>query len=165
MSVPIPVAGSLDFDVAFAGLYERAYKVAYRILGNRGDAEEVAQEALARAFERWTKLARDEVPVGWVVRVASNLAIDSWRRRSRRGEDGATSERGVEDPPAADRVALVRGLRALSRRQREAIVLRYLADLPEADVAAALGCGVGSVKQHASRGLARLRAELGQEGT
>ena len=45
----------------------------------------------------------------------------------------------------------------LSRRQREVLVLRFLADLPEADVAQALGCSVGSVKQHAARGLAALR--------
>jgi RNA polymerase sigma factor (sigma-70 family) len=52
-------------------------------------------------------------------------------------------------------------LATLSRRQREVIVLRFLADLPEADVARALGCSVGSVKQHSSRGLANLRNSLG----
>ena len=52
-------------------------------------------------------------------------------------------------------------LRSLSRRQREVVALRYLADLPEADVARALGCSVGTVKQHASRGLAALRVALG----
>jgi DNA-directed RNA polymerase specialized sigma24 family protein len=52
-------------------------------------------------------------------------------------------------------------LRGLSRRQREVVALRYLADLPETDVARALGCSVGTVKQHASRGLAALRAALG----
>ena len=51
-------------------------------------------------------------------------------------------------------------LRRLSRRQREVVAMRYLADLPEAEVAAALGCSVGTVKQHASRGLAALRAAL-----
>jgi len=163
MSVPFPRAGTLDFETAFPALYERAYKVAYRMLGNRTEAEEVAQEAMARAFERWDRLARDSAPVGWVVRVSVNLAIDTFRRGARRGEPGP--ERGRDDPSAADRVALVRGLQMLPRRQREAVVLRYLADLHEADVATTLGCGVGSVKQHASRGLARLRVVLGQEGT
>jgi RNA polymerase sigma-70 factor (sigma-E family) len=163
MSMQLPLAGVLDFEAAFPALYDRAYKVAYRVLGNRSEAEEVAQEALARAYERWPKLAREALPVGWVVRVSVNLAIDTWRKRSRRG-DLPDLEVASEDPSATDRVALVRGLQALSRRQREAVVLRYLADLHENDVAATLGVGVGSVKQHASRGLARLRAELGQEG-
>ena len=59
------------------------------------------------------------------------------------------------------RAELVEVLRSLSRRQREVVALRYLADLPEADVARALGCSIGTVKQHASRGLAALRVALG----
>ena len=60
-----------------------------------------------------------------------------------------------------DRVDLVRALRALPRRQREVVALRYLADRPEAEVADLLGCSAGAVKQHAHRGLAALRARLG----
>jgi RNA polymerase sigma factor (sigma-70 family) len=57
-------------------------------------------------------------------------------------------------------VDLVRALRALPRRQREVVALRYLADRPEAEVADLLGCSAGAVKQHAHRGLAALRARL-----
>ena len=94
------------------------------------------------------------------MRVAGNLAIDIWRRRQgssrrRRGD------RGRDRPgPDGQRVDLHRALDTLSRRQREVLVLRFLADLPEADVAKALGCSVGSVKQHASRGLATLRTSM-----
>ena len=94
----------------------------------------------------------------WVVRVAGNLAIDTWRRRqpsTRRRH--ATDAAQPRPEPNGQRVDLHRALDTLSRRQREVLVLRFLADLPEADVAKALGCSVGSVKQHASRGLAALR--------
>jgi len=60
-----------------------------------------------------------------------------------------------------NRMELVTHLARLPRRQREVVVLRYLADLPEAAVAEALGCSVGTVKRHASRGLGSLRLALG----
>lgn len=63
---------------------------------------------------------------------------------------------------AAASVDLAIGLRALPRRQREAVVLRHLSDLPEAAVAAAMGCSTGAVKQHTARGLAALRRALGE---
>ena len=96
---------------------------------------------------------------GWVVKVAGNLSIDSWRR-NRRLQSDTTVDQVMPEPDAA-RVDLHRALRKLSRRQREVLVLRFLADLSEADVAAALGCSVGSVKVHASRGLASLRTTMG----
>jgi DNA-directed RNA polymerase specialized sigma24 family protein len=61
------------FDQAFEGLYRLAYRVAYRILGDRGDAEDVAQEALARAAVRWYRLK--DRPEGWVTRVASTWPL------------------------------------------------------------------------------------------
>ncbi len=146
------------FEQAFDALYRLAYRVAYRILGDRQEAEDVAQEALARASLRWSRLY--DRPEGWVSRVASNLAIDAYRRRRRRPAY-PTGPLGVVDARLGERGDLVAALRRLPRRQREVVVLRYLADLPEADVARALGCSVGSVKSHGSRGLASLRRQLG----
>jgi len=144
-----------DFDEQFDRLYSRAYGVAFKILGDRGDAEDIAQESLARANVRWTRVPA--YPEPWVVRVEGNLAIDRSRRRAR-PVPAASS-------PAVDlvdvRLDLRRALERLSRRQRDAVVLRYLGDLPEADVARLLGCSVGSVKTHATRGLAALRAAMG----
>ncbi|HTU40044.1 MAG TPA: SigE family RNA polymerase sigma factor [Acidimicrobiales bacterium] len=151
-----------SFEVAFADLYRLAYRVAYRILGDRSDAEDVAQEALARATIRWAKL--HDRPEGWVSRVASNLAVDRYRRR-RREPTIPTGPLGIVDERSVERSDLVTALRRLPRRQREVVVLRYLADLSEADVADALGCSVGSVKTHASRGLAALRREFGRPET
>jgi RNA polymerase sigma-70 factor (sigma-E family) len=152
-----PVARS--FELAFDGLYRLAYKVAFRIVGDRPEAEDIAQEALARASLRWPRL--HEQPEGWVSRVASNLAIDRYRRR-RREPRVPVGPIGVVDDLVTDRADLVAALRRLPRRQREVVVMRYLADLSEADVAASLGCSVGTVKTHASRGLAALRGELGE---
>ena len=153
------------FDQAFEGLYTLAYRVAFRILGDRGDAEDVAQEALARAAVRWSRLK--DRPEGWVTRVASNLAIDRYRRR-KRPVPLLTGPVGIVDPHLGERGDLVVALRRLPRRQREAVVLRYLADLSEVQVALEMGCSVGAVKSHGARGLTSLRRHLtesrGKEG-
>lgn len=149
-----------DFVDRFEVLTVIAYRVAYRLLGDRGEAEEVAQEALGRAYARWSVVARHDEP--WVARVATNLAIGRWRRR-RPTEHFADSHHGARpegDARVLDRLALVDALRRLPRRQRQVVVLRYLADLPERDVALAMHTTVGSVKQHAHRALLRLRLDL-----
>jgi RNA polymerase sigma-70 factor (sigma-E family) len=148
------------FEERFGALATVSYKVAYRLTGDRGVAEDLCQEALARAYSSWRRVAGyDEA---WVARVTTNLAIGRWRKDRRLVSGEPHDLRLVSDPvDPAVRVELVAALRALSRRQREVVALRYLADLPEATVAAALGCSTGSVKQHAHRGLAALRTRLG----
>ena len=143
-----------NFDAEFEHLWSRAYGVAYVVLGDRGESEDVAQETLARALVRWKKVSAYAEP--WVVRVAGNLAIDRVRKRQRTLAFPAEHVPGVD----AQRVDLQRALIALSPKQREVVILRYLVDLPEAEVAETLGCSVGTVKTHASRGLAALRKSL-----
>ena len=154
------MAAPAGYDDAFDALARIAYRVAYRVLGDRDDALDIAQESMARAFERWRKVAPYTEP--WVARVVTNLAIGQWRRRRR--DHASLSDVAVVDiePATLERVDLVRLLEALPRRQREVLALRFLADLSEADVAAALGCSVGSVKRHSHRGLPTLR--LAQDG-
>jgi RNA polymerase sigma-70 factor (sigma-E family) len=151
------VMTSPGYDERFDELAAIAYRVAFRVVGSREDARELAQEAMARAYAHWRRASTH--PEAWVARVASNLAIDLLRRRGR----------PIEAPPepmpdlgvhVAERMELVQALRRLPRRQRQVVVLRYLADLPERHVAEQLGCTTGTVKQHASRGLAALRAAL-----
>jgi RNA polymerase sigma-70 factor (sigma-E family) len=154
-----PSEPSPGFDTAFGDLYRLAYRVAFRILGDRGDAEDVAQEALARASLRWSRL--EERPEGWVSRVASNLAIDRFRRRKRELPSPA-GPLALVDPFLGERGDLVLALRRLPRRQREVVVLRYLADMSEANVARALGCSAGTVKSHSSRGLTALRRQMSE---
>ena len=143
-----------DFDTEFDRLWRRAYGVAYVVLGDRSESEDIAQETFARALVRWKKVSEYAEP--WVVRVAGNLAIDRIRSRQRVRELPLTDVPGVD----GQRVDLQRALLALSAKQRDVVVLRYVADLSEAEVAHALGCSVGTVKTHASRGLAALRKQL-----
>ncbi len=147
------------FDDAFPQLFRAAYKVAFRLLGSREDAADCAQEACARACADWAKLSRAGSPLPWVVRVASNVAIDRWRRARRAAAHEAAFVAAPLDP-GLERTDLYRALDALPRRQREVVVLRYLADLSEAEVAEVIGCSLGTVKSNASRGRAALRAVL-----
>src|SRR5215813_7276467 len=70
-----------DFDSEFGNLWGRAYGVAFVVLGDRSEAEDVAQETLARALVRWKKVSAYAEP--WVVRVAGNLSIDRIRKQQR----------------------------------------------------------------------------------
>jgi RNA polymerase sigma factor (sigma-70 family) len=161
----IPDAGAYrcepgDYDQRFDDLATVAYRVAYRIVGQREEARDLAQEAMARAYARWPHV-RDNAQ-GWVSRVATNLALDVVRKRARRPARDAGAPVDVAYR-AAERADLVDALLALPRRQRDVVVLRYLADLSERDVAETLGCKVGTVKRHAHRGLAALRLRLALE--
>lgn len=150
--------GHEEFDRAFEDLFPRAWRLAYRIVGDAQVAEELAAEALTRAYVRWGRLRDATWRDGWVLRVTTNLALDAARRRTP----------VPRTPPPEDlqeigtlRVALVAALRALPRRQREVVALRYLTGMSEADVARALGVTPGTVKSHLHRGIAALRAHLG----
>jgi RNA polymerase sigma factor (sigma-70 family) len=145
------------FDDRFEELAGLAYRIAYRLTGSRPDSEDIAQEALARASVRWRRIG--PYAEAWVTRVATNLALGLLRKGSRR-HTGVAEEDRPHDQTVTDRQVLVAALGSLPRRQRDTVALRYLGDLSEAQVAAALGCSVGSVKQHASRGLAALRKAL-----
>ena len=152
-----------EYEVAFARLYGRAYDVAFKLLGYRSEAEDVAQEAMARAFLHWPTVHDYAEP--WVVRVAGNLAIGSWRKARRlsslsdQDQDDAIDHRASASL-SAEHLELRRALAKLSKRQREVVVLRHLAGFSERETARTLGCSNGAVKQHGSRGLAALRAML-----
>ena len=151
-----------SFEAQFPTLHRRAYAVAYRLLGRTGPAEDIAQETLARAFVRWAKLDQD--PTGWCVTVAVNLTMDQLRTaerdRRRHRQLIALDPPGSGDPYVAERLDLYAALRALPRRQRQIVALRYIGDLSEAQTAAALGVSLGSVKSQSSRGLDALRSRL-----
>jgi RNA polymerase sigma-70 factor (sigma-E family) len=148
----------VGFDDEFDAMYSVACQVAYRILGSRPDAEDVAQEALVKAYVAWHRIESHARP--WVATVAAGAAIDRWRRLQRAVPADTVTAADGPDTAIVDRLILREALQRLPRRQRDAVVMRYLADLPEADVAHAMGCSTGTVKQHASRGLAALRVQL-----
>ncbi len=150
-----------SFEAAFDELFARSVRLAQRILGDGASAEDVAAEALARAYARWPQIQELPWRDGWVLRVTSNLAIDATRNRRRPWKAVTSEDVGDGTDAIAIQLALVAALRALPRRQREAIALRYLADLGEAEVALALGVSAGTVKTHLHRGVVTLRRRLG----
>src|SRR6187402_774663 len=74
-----PRAADTDYVTLFPVLWQKAYVVAYRVLGSRAGAEDVAQETMARAYSWWSRIAKS--PQGWVAKVAYGLAIDTVRRQ------------------------------------------------------------------------------------
>lgn len=150
-----------SFEEAFDDLFVRAFRVGRRILGDPATAEDVAAEAMARAYAHWRKIGDQPWREGWVVRVATNLALDVARSRNRM-TDAAVAEEGREDDDVAVRLALVEAMARLPKRQREVVALRHLAGLSEAETAAALRVSTGSVKTHMSRGIAALRSRMGE---
>jgi RNA polymerase sigma factor (sigma-70 family) len=149
------VDGTEDFDTAFEPLRLLAYRAAYRLLGERTVAEDVAAETLARAFSRWSSIAHRAEP--WVVTVATNLTLDNGRRRAKETGRRVLVDQLHPDAQVETRLDLQRALTALPRCQREVVTLRFLGDFSEEATAQALGIDIGTVKSHASRGLSRLR--------
>ena len=159
-----PISIDLVFEDAFEDLYGRAYGVAYQLLGRRTEAEDVAQEALARAFVHWRKIRG--YAEAWVVRVAGNLAIDTWRKRRHVDEHRSTDDTpGIDGSVAPRRPrcgSTCTGRWPSSRSASEKSSCCGSSPICRRPTCArALGCSVGSVKQHASRGLATLRTSMG----
>jgi hypothetical protein len=102
------------FDDEFRDLSKVAYRVAFRIIGDRSTAEDIAQECLARAYEHWTRIS--EYRQAWVARVAGNLAIDHLRKR-RPSQTARTH--GDLEVLMIERIDLQRALLGLPKRQRE----------------------------------------------
>lgn len=149
-----------SFEEFFDSTFPLAQHIAYRIVGNVCAAEDLAAEAFVRTYVRWGRLREDPCRIGWVLRVTGNLAIDHVRRKPPPVEAAAPVD--IENN-AVLRVALAAALRALPARQRGVLVLRYLADLSEEEVARQLGISQGSVKTHAHRAIHRLRRTFPEE--
>jgi RNA polymerase sigma-70 factor (sigma-E family) len=144
------------------------YRLALLLTGHQADAQDLLQVVLERAYRRRSALARDVDPEPYVRKAMVNAAIDRQRLLGRRSEhplEEAGSRAELRDPigQVADRDLVLRLLAQLPPRQRTVVVLRFWEDLPEAEVARTLGCSLGTVKAHSSRGLARLRQLAGSQ--
>ena len=120
-------------------------------------AEDLVHEAFCRALVRWSRIAGYEDPVGWIRRVAWNLAASNWRqsRRTRAVLRGSHAP-AWSPPPSLDRVELVRALAALPVPQRRAVIMYYLGDLPIAEVAQIERASENTIKQRLHRARAAL---------
>jgi RNA polymerase sigma factor (sigma-70 family) len=132
--------------------------------GDVAVAEEIAQEALARACRYWPRVSQYDAPGAWARRVALNLASSHLRRRAlerrARARLAARTPDAYEGSDVADAVTVRRAVSSLPPRQRLALVLRYYADLSVADTAAQMRCAEGTVKALTAQGIAALRATL-----
>jgi RNA polymerase sigma-70 factor (ECF subfamily) len=161
-------AGDAGFAEFYAGSYARIVTLVAVLLGDPHEAQDVAQEAFARALGRWPRLRRYDVPEAWVRKVAFRLAVDASRRTRRQrllparlasagsGEvpDAAPPGDGLEFSGVAEALA------GLPMAQREVIVLHYLADLPVEQIARDRGLPSGTVKSRLVAGRRRLEAAL-----
>jgi RNA polymerase sigma-70 factor, ECF subfamily len=148
-----------EFEELFGGSFDTCCAAARRIVGDQAVAEELAAEAFVRAWTRWPWLRLQGSPLGWLIRVTSNLALDHVRRGPAPAVVSPDAYLLLDDA-VVTRITVVDALGRLSARQREALSLHYLAGLEEGEVAAAMGLSAGSVKTHLHRGRARLRRIL-----
>jgi RNA polymerase sigma-70 factor (sigma-E family) len=161
------VADQPDFDSWVAARGPALLRLAYTLTGNRADAEDVVQDALSRALPRWTRISSMEDVDAYVRRMVVNAHTSWWRKWRRRESpveavsDGPTLEETTVEPDDRRRIWLA--CQALPEAQRTAVVLRYYEQLEYAEIAALTGVREGSVRSRVSRGLAVLRAELGEE--
>ena len=161
------VVDAPDFDSWVAARGPALLRLAYTLTGNRADAEDVVQEALARALSRWSRIAAVGDVDSYVRRMVVNEHTSVWRRFRRRESpveavvDGPGVEDGRVEPDDRRRIWLA--CQALPEAQRTAVVLRYYEQLEYAEIAALTGIREGSVRSRVSRGLAALRAELGED--
>ncbi|MFC4149050.1 SigE family RNA polymerase sigma factor [Micromonospora mangrovi] len=151
-----------DFDDFYAAYYADLTVQLYAYSGDRHEAQDVVQEAFCRALARWRQVSRYDDPAAWVRRVAWNLATSRWRRiRVMRAFHSRQRGEPVIEGPEPDRIALIGALASLPAAQRRAMVLRYLADLPVAEIADREGVPEGTVKSWLHRGRVALAAQLG----
>jgi RNA polymerase sigma-70 factor (ECF subfamily) len=157
-----------DFEEFYQANYGRLVALLLAVLGDRQDAEDAAQEAFARALARWPRVSGYDVPESWVRRVALHLAVDSgrqWRRRLGASAKLLAAWRSREEEPS-DALPLTPVGRALTRlpmREREVLVLHYVADMSVRQISADRGLPTGTVKDRLAAGRRRLERELASQ--
>lgn len=163
--VSVRVSGERDRE--FSAFAEQAGPVlgrmAWLLCGDVHRAEELVQQTLIRTYMAWSR-ARQTDPIAYARRTLANLRIDAWRKVR---HERLTAPEALPDHPTpsvvvahGERDALVRGLLRLPLRRRQVLVLRYLMDMSEREVAADLDISLGTVKSTAARALSQLRSIL-----
>ena len=163
---PQPV-GASDFEVCYERYWWPMVRLATGLLGDRAAAEDAVQEAFTAVYRRWSTLA-EVTRIGYL-RVC---VVNATRTTQRRQTTQRKHLRLVEDRPAAgadegliqqfDRDDLRQALNLLPLRQREVLALRFVSELPDAEIAQATGLSLGGVRSASSRGIAALRSSMGE---
>ncbi len=156
----MPGADPGGFAEFYSSHFPRIATQIYAYLGDHAESQDLTQEAFVRAFDRWAAVSRYEDPAAWVRRVAWNLATSRLRRvKVALGYLARQREEHVPEP-SEDRVALIQALATLPDRQRQAVVLHHLGQIPTAEIAGQLGVAEGTVRSWLSRGRSRLAAHF-----
>lgn len=150
-----------EFEEFVGARSDALQRFGYLITGDWALAEDLLQTALARAYQRWSRIRSDN-PEGYVKKIMVNTWASWWRRRWR----GEVPTDELPETPARDqysdvdrRVMMRAALARLPSRQRAVLILRYHEDLTEHQIASLLGITPGTVKSQAARALAKLRAD------
>jgi RNA polymerase sigma-70 factor (sigma-E family) len=150
----------LDFSEYFAARVQRFRRVAFALCGDWHSAEDLVQAMFVQLYRRWRRVRPGTVDA-YARRILLNAFLAGRRTAGRERVTSAPPDRAT---PAGhdshDRVDLERALAGLTPRQRAMVVLRFLEDLPVAEVAALLGVAEGTVKSQTARGIEALRAAL-----
>jgi RNA polymerase sigma-70 factor (sigma-E family) len=158
-----PASYALDFDGYVRARTQRLARLAFLLTGDVHLAEDLLQTSLAKVAPRWAQIVAAGDPTAYIRTVLVHTAI-GWRRRAWHSETPTAPlpERATPDATAEvdGRERLRIALAQLAPRQRAAVVLRFYEDLSEHDVAAVMGCSVGTVKSQTAKALARLRVLL-----
>jgi len=152
------------FEEFFEAEQDRLAKALYLVTGSALEADELAQEALVRVYERWDRVRQMDSPEGYLFRTALNLhrsRVRSLTTRARHIIDATRSPDPAELVQGRD--SLARALGSLSTGQREALVLVEWLGMDQEEVAATLGIKIGSVRARLSRAKADLRRMLEEE--
>ncbi|MFJ7075662.1 SigE family RNA polymerase sigma factor [Streptomyces sp. NPDC098781] len=145
--------------------YRSLLGLAALLLDDTASCEDVVQEAFIRVHSARKRVRDPEKTLAYLRQTVVNLSRSALRRRilglkllSKPMPDMASAEEGAYDQ--LERDSLINAMKGLQRRQREVLVLRYFADMTEAQVAETLGISLGSVKAYGSRGIAALRVAM-----
>ena len=154
-----------DFEEFFAREYPGLLAMLTALTGHRTVAEDLAQEAMVKAHQRWSRISGYDKPAAWLRRVAINQAYNS--RARRRSEQRALARLSGERPAWVAELGVDDGgdefwalVRRLPRRQAAAMTLHYLEDRPVAEVATILDCAEGTAKSLLHQGRANLARAL-----
>lgn len=153
-----------DYDQFVTERLDRLLRYATALTCDKHLAQDIVQDVLLRARQRWGRIGKVAVPYLYVKRMVTNELL-SWRRRKARRDVHSTHATLDELAPTvadhavqhAERDAMRARIAVLPRKQRAALVLRYYEDSTDAEIARILGCTEGTVRSHISRALQKLR--------
>jgi len=159
-----------SFDSLIAPIKRRMFETVWRILRHSHDAEDALQNALTTIWQQRGRIESHSAPEALILKICADAAIDQFRRRRSKIDVAAFEDclPSARPPPLDDAIEretleiIVEAISRLSPNQATAIVMRFIQGESDAAIAAALGCGVETVREHLDRGRERLGRMLGR---